>query len=216
MPTETATATEFDLGPLSWVQGEIDQALARGLEALAAFRDDPSATASLAHARNHIHQAAGAILMVGLDAVAAYAEEIERQLARLEAVDAADLPAAVATIERACQKLRIFLDELVNGNPPVPLKLYPEFERMQQARGVKAVTPTDLFYPDLTPRAPRNTPRDSITPLKLPSFLIKQRRHYQRGLLSWLRGEEKGGKTMRKPIAAVEDATTQKNLRAFW
>src|SRR5438445_4303075 len=99
------TAPEFDLGPLSWVQGEIDQALARGLEALAAFGADPSATSSLAHARNHVHQAAGAILMVGLDAVAAYAEEIERQLARLEAVDAADLPEAVATIERACQKL---------------------------------------------------------------------------------------------------------------
>jgi chemosensory pili system protein ChpA (sensor histidine kinase/response regulator) len=214
VPTETAA--EFDLGPLSWVQGEIDQALARGLEALAAFGADPSATSSLAHARNHVHQAAGAILMVGLDAVAAYAEEVERQLARLETVDAADLPAAVTTIERACQKLRIFLDELVNGSPPVPLKLYPEFEQMQQARGVKAVTPTDLFYPDLTPRAPRNMPRDSITPLKLPSFLIKQRRHYQRGLLSWLRGEEKGGKAMREAIAAVEDATPQGNLRAFW
>ena len=40
MPTDAAT--EFDLGPLSWVQGEIDQALTRGLESLAAFRKSPN------------------------------------------------------------------------------------------------------------------------------------------------------------------------------
>ena len=46
----------------------------------------------------------------------------------------------------------------LDGVPPVPLKLYPEFEQMQLSRGVKAVTPTDLFYPDLSPRAPRLSP----------------------------------------------------------
>ena len=214
LPTETAQ--EFDVGPLSWVQGEIDQALGRGLESLAAFAADPTATSALAHARNHIHQASGAILMVGLDAVAAYTEEIEKQLARLDNPDAVDVPAIVSLIDRACRKLRIFLDELVNGAPPVPLKLYPEFEAMQLARGVKAVAPTDLFYPDLSPRAPRSAPRDAIAPAKLPSFLVKQRRMYQRGLLSWLRGEEKGGKTMREAIAAVADVTPQPNMRSFW
>src|SRR5437762_11761691 len=88
----TEIALDFDVGPLSWVQGEIDQALGRGLESLAAFTADPSATSALAHARNHVHQATGAILMVGLDAVAAYAEEIERQLARLDGIDAAEVP----------------------------------------------------------------------------------------------------------------------------
>jgi chemosensory pili system protein ChpA (sensor histidine kinase/response regulator) len=212
----TETAPDFDVGPLSWVQGEVDQALARGLESLAAYAADPSATSALAHARNHVHQASGAILMVGLDAVAAYAEEVEKQLARLETIDAADVPEIVALIDRACRKLRIFLDELVNGVAPVPLKLYPEFEAMQLARGVKAVTPTDLFYPDLSPRAPRSAPREAIAPAKLTSFLVKQRRMYQRGLLSWLRGEEQGGKTMRDAIAAIADATPPPNLRAFW
>ena len=35
------TAADFDLGPLSWVQGEIDQAIARGLDALAAHKANP-------------------------------------------------------------------------------------------------------------------------------------------------------------------------------
>ncbi|HEY3179937.1 MAG TPA: Hpt domain-containing protein [Casimicrobiaceae bacterium] len=212
----TEPALDFDVGPLSWVQGEVDQALARGLESLTAFAADPSATSALAHARNHVHQASGAILMVGLDAVAAFAEEVEKQLARLDAPDATDVPEIVALIDRACRKLRIFLDEIVNGIAPVPLKLYPEFEAMQLARGVKAVAPTDLFYPDLSARAPRSAPREAIPPAKLASFLVKQRRMYQRGLLSWLRGEEKGGKTMRDAIAAIADATPEPNLRTFW
>src|SRR5947199_5802707 len=129
------TAADFDLGPLSWVQGEIDQALARGLEALAVHREHADDNASLKHARTHIHQAAGAIQMVGLDAVVAFTDEVERQLARLEEIPGRDAQAACEPIERACKKLRIFLDELVNGALPVPLKLFPEYEAMQRGRG---------------------------------------------------------------------------------
>jgi chemosensory pili system protein ChpA (sensor histidine kinase/response regulator) len=82
------TATEFDLGPLSWVQGEIDEALTRGTDALATFRANPADAGSLKHARSHVHQAAGAIQMVGLDAVVAFTDEVERQLVRLEELPA--------------------------------------------------------------------------------------------------------------------------------
>jgi chemosensory pili system protein ChpA (sensor histidine kinase/response regulator) len=210
------TAADFDLGPLSWVQGEIDQALSRGLDALAVYRDKPDDAASLKHARMHIHQAAGAIQMVGLDAVVAFTDEIERQLTRLEELPADARAPTLAALDRGCRKLRIFLDELANGAPPVPLKLFPEYEAMQVARGIKAAAPTDLFYPDLGPRAPRIAPREIVPANKLPSHLIKQRRHYQRGLLAWLRGDDDGGRAMRDAIAGIEDITTQSSLRAFW
>ncbi len=212
----TESNSEFDVGPLSWVQGEIDQALARGIEALATFRAQPQDTASLKHARMHVHQAAGAIQMVGLDAVVAYTDELERQLLRLEEAPPEDPAASIGAIDKGCRKLQIFLDELVNGAAPVPLKLYPEYEAMQLARGVKAAAPTDLFYPDLSTRPPRIAPRDVLSPNRLPSHLVKQRRHYQRGLLAWLRGDETGAATMRDAIAGIEDVTTQGNLRAFW
>jgi len=218
MTVATETATEFDLGPLSWVQGEIDQALARGLESLAAFRASGKDLTSLKHARTHIHQAAGAIQMVGLDAVVAFTDEVERQLARLEELPTREAQSACEAIERACKKLRIFLDELVNGAAPVPLKLFPEYETMQCGRGVKAAAPTDLFYPDLAPRAPKLGTPQVIPAAKLPSYMVKQRRLYQRGLLAWLRGgdEGEGAKAMRDAISGIEAATTQPNLRAFW
>ena len=149
------TATEFDLGPLSWVQGEIDEALTRGTTALAAFRGNPGDTASLKHARAHVHQAAGAIQMVGLDAVVAFTDEIERQLVRLEELPADKVPATVDLVDHAVSRLRVFLDEIANGAPPVPLTLFGEFEAMQKARGVDAPAPTDLFYPDLNVRVRR-------------------------------------------------------------
>ena len=122
--------------------------------------------------------------MVGLDAVVAFTDEIERHLSRLEDLPAQAVPDAAGIVDRACRKLRIFLDELVNGAMPVPLKLYPEYEAMQHARGVRAVAPTDLFYPDLSAKAPRIPPREAIPHNRLPSHLIKQRRLYQRGLLA--------------------------------
>jgi chemosensory pili system protein ChpA (sensor histidine kinase/response regulator) len=212
----TEPATDFDLGPLSWVQGEIDQALERALEALATFKAKPTDLGALKHARAHVHQAAGAIQMVGLDAVVAYTDEVERHLTRLEQLPEANVPDAVVLVDRACRKLRIFLDELVNGAPPVPLRLYPEYEAMQLARGVRAATPTDLFYPDLSARAPRLPLREATAPQKLQSQLVKQRRAYQHGLLAWLRGDEEGARRMRDAIAGIEDVSTHAGLRTFW
>ncbi len=212
----TDTAPEFDLGPLSWVQGEIDQALTRGIEGLAAFKAAPQDSTALKHARAHIHQAAGAIQMVGLDAVTAYTDEIERQLQRLEELAPPEAQASCELIDRACRKLKIFLDELVGGAVPVPLKLFPEYELMQQARGAKAAAPTDLFYPDLSPRAPRIANAKSVTPQKLQSYLVKQRRLFQRGLLAWLRGDEEGARVMRDAVQGIEDVQTHSAQRAFW
>ena len=208
---------EFDPGPLSWVQGEIDQAITRALECLAAFRVASEDAAALKHARSHVHQAAGAIQMVGLDAVVAFTDEIERQLGCLEALSGPEIQATVDVVDRACRKLQVFLDELANGSPPVALKLFPEYEAMQHARGVKAATPTDLFYPDLSPRAPaREVSSEALAESSLPSFVIKQRRLYQRGMLGWLRGDAEGAKAMREAIAGIETATAQPKLRAFW
>jgi chemosensory pili system protein ChpA (sensor histidine kinase/response regulator) len=207
---------EFDPGTLSWVQSEIDQALKRTLESLAAFQKVPGDANALERARTHLHQAAGAIEMVGLDAVVAFTDEIEQHLAHLQEQAPEQLKEACEVVERACHRLSIFLAELADGEPPVPLKLYPEYAALQTARGIPVVTLTDLFYPDLSPRAPSIAPREAIAANRLPSYLVKQRRLYQRGLLAWLGGDEEASRTMRDAIASIEHVTMQNNLRSFW
>jgi chemosensory pili system protein ChpA (sensor histidine kinase/response regulator) len=210
-----AASSEFDLGPLSWVKGEIGQALARTLDMLRAWKAAPSDHGSLMRARNHFHQAAGAIQMVGLDAVVVFTDEIERQLGRLEELPRAEIEAVCALIDRACRKLELFLDELVSGVAPVPLKLFPEYEAMQRARGVKASAATDLFFPDLS-RAPNVKPPLSIPASRLPAHLIKQRREYETGLLAFLRGNPDAARRMRAAVAELERASTRQGATTFW
>ena len=172
----TEPTPEFDLGPLSWVQGEIDQALSRGLESLAQFRANPNDGTPLKHARSHVHQAAGAIQMVGLDAVVAFTDELERQLARLEELPPAEAAAGCDVVDRACRKLKIFLDELVNGVPPVPLKLYPEYEAMQRRAASRPRRRPTSSIPTCRRARRASRQREAISPNRLPSYLVKQRR----------------------------------------
>ena len=98
----------------------------------------------------------------------------------------------------------------------MPLKLFPEYELMQQARGVKAVAPTDLVLPRPVAARAEDRALKSVTPQKLPSYLVKQRRLYQRGLLAWLRGDEESAKVMRDAIQGIEDVQTHSSQRSFW
>jgi chemosensory pili system protein ChpA (sensor histidine kinase/response regulator) len=208
---------EFDIGPLSWVQGEIDQSLIRTLESLEAFDPASGDASPLQRARTHFRQAAGAIHMVGLDALQAYTDEIEQQLERLgSGVSKPEVASITALIVRACRKLKDFLAELVHGAPLVPFSLYAEYEAMQRSRGVKITHPADLFCPDLSIRRDDGGPRHTIQTAQFPAFLVRERRLYERGLLAWLRGDIKGAEAMREAAENIEVVTPQHTVRTFW
>jgi chemosensory pili system protein ChpA (sensor histidine kinase/response regulator) len=208
---------EFDIGPLSWVQGEIDQSLIRTLESLEAFDPASGDTSPLQRARTHFRQAAGAIHMVGLDALQAYTDEIEQQLERLgSGVSKPEVASITALIVRACRKLKDFLTELVHGAPLVPFSLYAEYEAMQRSRGVKISHPADLFCPDLSIRRDDGGSRHTIQAAQFPAFLVRERRLYERGLLAWLRGDIKGAEAMREAAENIEVVTPQNSVRTFW
>jgi chemotaxis protein histidine kinase CheA len=206
---------DFDLGPLTFVRREIDVALTRACESLAAFCKREKDVAALHEARTHVHQVAGAIRMAGLEAAAEFTDEIERILSHIEGIAGPQLEAAGAVIQGSCRKLSIFLRDVVSGAPPAALRLYPEYKAMRQARGVETI-PSDLFYPDLSTKTPKVTLREAIPADKLQSHLARKRRQYQNGLLTWLRGEEAGAKAMRDAVAGIECVTTKDSLRSFW
>ncbi|MBS3916230.1 MAG: Hpt domain-containing protein, partial [Sulfuritalea sp.] len=78
------TSTDLDLGPLSWVKGEIDLALGRAHEALGKYVENPGDSAQLKFARTHLHQAHGALSIVGLDGVTQFSEAVEQLLSDME------------------------------------------------------------------------------------------------------------------------------------
>ena len=153
-------ATEFDVGPLSWVKSEIDLALKRADQALQEFSGglpgggDPT---QLKFCRTHLHQVQGALTIVGLDGVTQLAEAAEALLERIEQGEQAPDEATLTLARRALSAIGHYLDELLNGEPNQPLRLLSVYRDVQTARGLNRVAASDLFFPDLSARPPRRT-----------------------------------------------------------
>jgi len=183
---------DLDIGPLSWVKGEIDLALERAGQSLAAHASDPSGD-ELKKARAGMHQAHGALAIVGLDGITEFASEIERLLAALGDVAVPDTGAAVDAAQGGFTALRGYLDDLMAGHPDQPLKLFAPYRAMAVARGQLAPGPLALFFPDLTQRPPkREKDLPALAPAALAVRLKAARLGFERGLLKWLKNDPKG------------------------
>jgi chemosensory pili system protein ChpA (sensor histidine kinase/response regulator) len=207
---------EFDVGPLSWVKGEIDLALQRGEEALRAFATNTSDATQLKSSLGHLHQARGALSIVGLDGVTRLSEELEGLLSALEKDVSLRKAEIFDLAARAYRGIHAYLNQLMAGNPNQPLRLYSLYRDLVAAQGGQA-DPTDLYFPDLSLRPPK---RDKVPVVLKPGetekFLREQRSRYQRGLLKWLKNDASGAEDMRTAVAAVEATQGLTSQRAFW
>jgi chemosensory pili system protein ChpA (sensor histidine kinase/response regulator) len=210
-----ANLAEFDIGPLTWVKGEIDQALARALAALRAFVADPEDLAQIRYSRTHFHQAHGALQIVGLDGVARFSEELEGLLGDL--ADGGPREDAVAASERGFAAISAYLEQLLAGEPNQPLKLFGIYGDILRARGKPEPDPVDLYFPDLGARPPKR-PADAPIPSAETRSTTMREQHaqFQRALLGWLRKEQDGARKMAAAIARIEAVETAPPLRAFW
>jgi chemosensory pili system protein ChpA (sensor histidine kinase/response regulator) len=212
-------ATEFDLGPLTWVKGEIDQALQRAEEALGQFVANADAT-QLKFCRTHVHQVHGALDIVGLNGITELTESLEALLLAMEEERLPSSEAALSAGREALAALRQYLDDLVAGEPHQPLRMLPVCSRLAEVRGLPPVHPGDLFYPDLSLRPPRSTVNPpALAPDELRKVLRKQRTRFQKGLLKWLTEPEQkasGRQAMAEALAAIEAIQPTPGARSFW
>lgn len=209
-------ATEFDLGPLTWVKGEIDLALQRAEEALGQFEESGDATL-LKFCRTHVHQVYGALSIVGLDGITQVAESLEALLAAFE--DGHQMPSGIAALRQALAEMRQYIDDLMAGEPNQPLRLLPVYQALAAARGLPESHAADLFFPDLSLRPPRREAPPVLTSEQLKQALKAARMGYQKGLLGLLKNPaetERGRQTMRDALASIESLQETPSARAFW
>ncbi|MDR1367212.1 MAG: Hpt domain-containing protein, partial [Candidatus Accumulibacter sp.] len=216
-------ATEFDIGPLVWVKTEIDQALSRARLAFqqytAGFSSGSDNAAQLRFCRTHLHQVRGALTIVGLDGVKQFVEALESLLEAIEhsPVEKPPIPLILSSIDSVGH----YLDDLLAGQSDQPLRLYPIYEQIQHARGIERVSKAELFFPDLDARLPKSVLSPSLDPVSHDlslGLLRRERGHFQRGFLSWLKNpvERNGINEMLQAVQRIE-ATQQTNAaRAFW
>ncbi|HKB74184.1 MAG TPA: Hpt domain-containing protein [Burkholderiales bacterium] len=207
---------DFDVGPLSWVKGEIDHAIQRAQDALRAFAADGADAAQLKASQSHLHQAHGALSIVGLEGITRVSEELEGLLAGIEKEASLRKNEIFRLVERALNGIRAYLDQLMAGNPNQPLRLYALYRDVVTARGGHA-DPTDLYYPNLTFRPPkRHKLAGAPKAAESDKYLREQRGRYQRGFLKWLKNDASGAEEMRAAIDAIEAVQGPASQRAFW
>ncbi|NMM37098.1 MAG: response regulator [Glaciimonas sp.] len=213
-----------DTGPLSWVIGEIRDALGRSKVALqdAVAQDAESRSTSLHHAKTHLHQAHGALQMVDLDGVTIVTEALELLLERLAAAQITLAQSHADVVGDAYQALLEYLEHVLSGAPQQAVRLYPYHKATLELLGAARIHPADLFFPQL------------VDPLALPGIESDQmpqpissaayaglRRRFEMALLPFLKNgvattESGGAAAMRAVIAEIEQAQTEPQAHRFW
>ena len=208
--------SEFDLGSLTWVKGELDNALEAARVALSDWNGEDGNPLKAAAA--HLHQVYGALQIVDLQGVSQVANETERLLA--EMVARADLrnQESAAIVLHAIAALKAYLDELMAGGLHAELKLAPTLHGVMTRRGADAPPPSELFYPDTSVRAPRDAPEVARDDIERNKVLRSARLQYQKGLLLLLQNKDAMGGLMQmhSAVSLFEKMAPGAAQYTFW
>lgn len=210
----------FDIGPLSWVIDDIKLTLKKSAAALddALLQDASVRETSLRHAKSHLHQAHGAIQMVDVEGITLITETVEDLIDLIiSGVIAltADVTKCVADAYRALTR---YLEELIAGATHQPVRLFPYYRALLEAKGASRIHPADLFFPNLAVRPQFSAmPSEETTSGTYAPYRLK----YERELLPFLRANSDGGeiehaRRMLVIISEIENRQAQAQTRAFW
>ncbi|WP_153162617.1 Hpt domain-containing protein [Zoogloea sp. 1C4] len=210
-----SSAHELDLGPLTWVKGEIDLALERALGALAEAGNAPDRPGRIKFAQTHLHQAHGALSIVGLDGLTQFSEQLDRLLGEMASTQVPATPDTIRLATRCIAAIGNYLDELTRGQPDQALRLFSLYGELAHARGQDAPTAGELFFPDLTLRPAFPAAAEGGDD---PKRLRALRGRFERGLLKWFRNADDtaGPQEMRESVAGIESLQAVPASRAFW
>ena len=146
---------DADLGPLAWVFEELRKSLDAANKAIRRFlRDHEQARqgdleladpASLRLARQQIHQAVGALELVGLSAPAQVLRGMEAAVQRFVQRPDTCTADAAARVERAGFALIEYLEGVLRGRQLPSVALFPQYRDVQEVAGAERIHPADLW-----------------------------------------------------------------------
>ncbi|HEY9210067.1 MAG TPA: Hpt domain-containing protein [Methylotenera sp.] len=206
----------FDTGPLSWVKDEIDQSLKKVLASFNEVSQNLSNVASLRLTLAHLYQVNGALDMVGLEGCKRYCAEIEKLTSKIAQQTVPVTQEVVTQLIQAVETLSQYLQDLMNGAPDTPIRLYPTLKPLVEAQG-ESIEESELFFPDTDNSAPKDLPSNPIEESAIPVFVAEQRAVFQRSLLDWLRTKNADAlNTMREAVVKVQQVQVKNAPRTLW
>ncbi|MGK5044121.1 Hpt domain-containing protein [Janthinobacterium sp. GB1R12] len=219
-PDSPQQSKPFDSEPLSWVMVEIREALGRSKTALfeAGGREREERATALQHARSHLHQAHGALVMVDVAGASLLTDGAERALARFRdgsleyTLDHAQVVAALY------QALTEYLEDLVAGSPPQPARLFPYYRDLQVMLGAERIHPADLFFPPSSVLEGQAIALADMPPVAdYPAW----RGRFEKSLLPFLKAQDDAARRqhageLHATLTLVADAQQEAPARTFW
>jgi len=217
--TDFSHAPQFDTGPLSWVMGEIRDALGRSNTALteASERTEEAQASSLKHAKAYLHQAHGALQMVDVDGVGLMTQAAEDALDRFRDSLLPCSAANAQVVGAVYQSVIEYLEELLSGAPQQPARLFPYYRAIQEMLGAARIHPADLFFPDLSVVA---TLPPQVQPPSKPDYAACRAR-FEKSLLPFLKNADPEAQrtnalAMQEAIGVIAAGQTEAPARTFW
>ena len=144
-----------DLGPLAWVFDELRKSLDGANKAIKRFIRESEQSrqsdlesvdpGSLRVARQQLHQAVGALEMVGLQAPAQVLRAMEAAVQRFVQRPLACTNEAAGKVERASFALIEYLEAILNNKQVQPVALFSQYREVQELAAAERVHPSDLW-----------------------------------------------------------------------
>lgn len=219
-----STSESFDTGPLSWVLGEIREALQRSRSALseAIAKGVDEGGTQFNHANIYLHQAHGALQIVdvrGADLITEAAEEV------LRAITEERLPATAKNAElvgNTYQALTEYLEDLLAGAPQQPVRLFPYYRELKLALNVPRIHPADFLFPNFTNRLQAlSVALEAVDTTGVEADYGALRPRFEKALLPVLKSAKISARmdevgVLRDIIAEIKDVQADSRLRDFW
>jgi len=187
---EAPASPQRDLSVLAWLAPSLRTALDDAAVELGHYVDEiqqaPEAlgardTTSLRLAGQQLHQAAGAVHIVGLRGVDTYCQAMRRLLEAIDAGTVAASPDTLAVFRTGMQALAEYVDDLMAGDPEDPLRLYQPYAATLTLMKEERVHPADLWLDEL-----QMLP-GIVLPTRSASSVTRARQRFETALLRALR-----------------------------
>ena len=211
-------SAQFDRNTLAAVKPGVDGTLAEINTQLELYLGAPADQGTALQAvRSELHRLLGVLKMVGLEGAAVFCAELELTLSELAAN-----PKQVSNMHRDVLRHALFgithyLDTLAHGADNAALRLFPQYQEMQQLRGMEMSFELDLFYPNIDVQLPQQV-LSSPVQNDAKAHLKMLRTQYQQGLLKWMRQDDVAASVqqMQQALEGALRCTPADGSRAFW
>jgi len=166
----------------------------------------------------YVHQLNGMLEMLELEGVLFVSQKMEGLIEALlqEKVESPSQTRVV--LKQATRAIYRYLDALIDGISDNPATLLPIYRKLMQVQGIKEISESDLFFPDLRQDLPLPKTIPEGDPSQKLSTVKKVRSEFQTGLLKWLKdtSNKEGLKQMFDAVNLAEQIPAPIEQRTFW